>query len=77
MNEEIKMNGEDKAAVLVNLRDCRTKLEESESLRERLTSRMDTLFKKIESEERERETLLQQTDRLSEKVGGSRSENGF
>ena len=77
MNQEIKMNGEDKAAVLVSLRDCRTKLEESESLRERLTSRMDTLFKKIESEERERETLLQQTDRLSEKVRGCRSGNGF
>ena len=37
-------------------------------LRDRLTSRMDTLFKKIESEERERETLLQQMDRLNEKV---------
>ncbi len=65
------MSGEDKASVLASLRDCKTKLEESELLRERLTSRMDTLFKKIENEERERETLLQQVDGLNNKVGGS------
>jgi predicted ATP-dependent endonuclease of OLD family len=76
LNEEMKMSGEDKASVLASLRDCRTKLEESELLRERLTSRMDTLFKKIESQERERETLLQQLDRLNEKVSGSFSGNG-
>ena len=71
LNEEVKMSGEDKASVLASLRDCKTKLEESELLRERLTSRMDTLFKKIENEERERETLMQQVDRLNDKVGGS------
>ena len=68
LNEEIKLSGVDKSSVLASLRDCKSKLEESEMLRDRLTSRMDTLFKKIESEERERETLLQQVDRLNEKV---------
>ena len=68
LNEEIKLSGVDKSSVLASLRDCKSKLEESEMLRDRLTSRMDTLFKKIESEERERETLLQQMDRLNEKV---------
>ena len=68
LNEEIKLSGVDKSSVLGSLRDCKSKLEESEMLRDRLTSRMDTLFKKIESEERERETLLQQVDRLNQKV---------
>ena len=77
LNQEIKINGEDKASVTASLRECRTKLEESELLRERLTNRMDTLFKKIESEEQEKETLLQQADRLNEKVRGSCHENAF
>ena len=68
MNQEVKMSGDDKASILLSLRDCKAKLEESELLRERLASRMDTLLKKIESEEGERDGLMQQVDRLNEKV---------
>lgn len=50
------------------MRDYKAKLEESELLRERLSSRIDSLCKRYENEEVERETLLQQVERLNEKV---------
>lgn len=68
LKQELKIAGDDKTLISVGLHDCKTKLEESERQRDRLTGRMDSLSNKNESLERERESLLQQLEAVNNKV---------